>query len=188
MRNGRLSLCRDRQMTHAAYAANARIFAWLLAASLGGCTAAPRTQADTAAVAAVPPADLKFEEFYQHPVGPYGLQPSARLLALDGQRVRIVGYMVDEQEPTPGVFKLTPVPVQLAEQEDGPADDLPGATVFVHLAPADASRSLPFQSGLLELVGRLELGAREEADGRVAYVRLLLDADTPATTARVSQR
>jgi hypothetical protein len=176
-------------MTHFAHAG---IFALLLTASLGGCAAGPRAQSDQAAVAAVPAADLKFEDFYQRPVGPYGLQPSARLQALDGQRVRIVGYRVDEQEPTSGVFKLAPVPVQLAEQEDGPADDLPGATVFVHAAQADAGQASPFQPGPQEVVGRLELGAREEADGRVSYVRLLLDAvapaEVPATAARLSRR
>jgi hypothetical protein len=175
-------------MTRTVRAAIAGIVALLLVASLGGCTAGPHTQVDAIAVAAVPPADLKFAEFYQHPVGPYGLQPSARLLSLDGQRVRIVGYRVDEQEPMPGVFKLTPVPVQLAEQEDGPADDLPGATMFVHLPQAGAGQRAPFQPGPLELVGRLELGAREEVDGRVSYVRLLLDAEAVGTTARRSNR
>jgi hypothetical protein len=173
-------------MTRTARAATAGIFASLLVASLVGCATGPHALAD--AIAAVPPADLKFEDFYRHPIGPYGLEPSARLLSLDGQRVRIVGYRVDEQEPTPGVFKVTPMPVQLAEQEDGPADDLPGTTVFVHLAPAEAGQAAPFQRGLLELVGRLDLGAREEADGRVSYVRLMLDAEATGTTARLSRR
>lgn len=174
-------------MTRAANAARAGIFGLLPLALLCGCAVAPHAPADATA-AAVPPAELSFEDFYKHPVGPYGLEPTARLLELDGQRVRIVGYMVDEQEPTPGLLKITAVPVQLAELEDGPADDLPGATVFVHLTPAAAGQTVPFKPGPLELVGRLELGSHEEPDGRVSYVRLLLDAEAPQTNARLSQR
>jgi hypothetical protein len=35
---------------------------------------------------------------------------------------------------------------------------------------------LPHTPGLLLLTGRLELGSREEPDGRVSTVRLVLDA------------
>jgi hypothetical protein len=143
----------------------------LLAAQL--LAAAP---AETAADVA--PVTLEFRDFYRQPVGRYGLEPTARLLSLNGQRVRIVGYMVDSEQPVAGVFMLTPLPVQLAESDDGPADDLPGSAVFVHLPGEYASRLPKFQRGEWEITGRLELGPREEANGRISYIRVL--ADPPA--------
>jgi hypothetical protein len=77
--------------------------------------------------------ELKFKDFYKMPVGPKGLEPSERLLRLRNQRVRILGYMVQAEEPVPGIFLLAPVPVSIPEKEDGPSDDLPGATLFVHM-------------------------------------------------------
>jgi hypothetical protein len=119
--------------------------------------------------------ELKFKDFYKMPVGPKGLEPSERLLRLRNQRVRILGYMVQAEEPVPGIFLLAPVPVSIPEKEDGPSDDLPGATLFVHMPPQDADKVLAFRPGLWELEGKLELGPREEANGRVSYTRLILE-------------
>lgn len=140
----------------------------LLAAQLLAATPA-ETAADVA------PVTLEFRDFYRQPVGRYGLEPTARLLGLNGQRVRIVGYMVDSEQPVAGMFMLTPLPVQLAESDDGPADDLPGSAVFVHLPGEYASRLPKFQRGEWEVTGRLELGPRQEANGRISYIRLLAD-------------
>jgi hypothetical protein len=73
----------------------------------------------------------------------------------------------------------------VAEKEDGMADDLPPATLFVHLPPAQAGVVPPYQHGLLLLTGTLSVGNREEADGRVSIVRLQLDVPTDA--AQLSQ-
>jgi hypothetical protein len=83
--------------------------------------------------------------------------------------------MVREEEPIPGLFMLTSLPVTIPEKEDGPSDDLPGATVFVHMPPEDAEKILAYRPGMWDLAGTLQLGAKEEANGRVSYVRLLLD-------------
>ena len=121
-------------------------------------------------------AELKFREFFAMPVGPRGLELTPKLLALDGRRVRIIGYMAQQEEPHPGFFMLTPVPVNVAEASDGMADDLPPATLFVHLPPAQANVVARYQAGLLVLTGTLEVGTREEADGRISLVRMQLDA------------
>ena len=47
--------------------------------------------------------DLKFQELFKLPVGERGLEPSEKLVALDGKRVRIVGYMV--QQPAAPIVK-----------------------------------------------------------------------------------
>ena len=134
-----------------------------------------------------PPVELRFEQLYKHPVGPRGLEPTAQLLRLDGQRVRMVGYMVDTEQPVTGMFMLAPLPVQLAESDDGPADDLPGGTVFVHLPSPYASRTPAHQLGLLQIVGKLELGAREESNGRISYIRLLAE-QPPVAQPRIANK
>ncbi len=120
-------------------------------------------------------ADLKFREFFRLPIGPRGLEPSAKLQSLDGKRVRLIGYMADREEPAAGFLILAPLPVSIAEVEDGPADDMPASVAYVHLA-GFADKTLPQLPGLLEFTGTLRVGSFEEADGRVSTVRLQLDA------------
>lgn len=128
------------------------------------------TSADTVAV------DLSFRDFYRMPVGPRGLEPTGKLLGLDGRRVRIEGHVVQAEDALPGLFLMTPMPVALAELADGPSDYLPGATVYVHLRADDARQKyLTYRPGLWTVEGTLELGGREEPDGRFSYVRLVVD-------------
>src|SRR5262245_11529790 len=75
--------------------------------------------------------DLKFHEFFTMPVGPRGLEPTEKLLSLNGQRVRVVGYMAQQEAPVAGLFHLTPLPVALGEEDESLADSLPPSTVFV---------------------------------------------------------
>ena len=131
---------------------------------------------------------LRFSEFFVLPVGPRGLEPTAKLLGLGGKRVLIEGFVVVEEEPRAGSFLLTPVPVTLADRGDGPADFLPPATLFVHLPDRMHDERARFLGGAWQLTGTLELGAAEEEDGRVSYVRLLLDQGSPVERARGSAR
>lgn len=131
-----------------------------------------------AAGPALPPlpagvASLAFSDFFA-PIGRRGLEYSEQLLSLDGRRVRILGFMVQQEAALPGRFLFAPRPLALHESEYGLADDLPAATLLVE-APADAGRMLPFTPGPLLLTGTLRLGNREEPDGRVSTVRLVLD-------------
>jgi hypothetical protein len=121
-------------------------------------------------------AELKFRDFFVMPVGPSGLEMTPKLLALDGRRVRILGYMAQQEDPHPGFFMLTPVPVHVAEASDGLAEDLPPATLFVHLPAAQASHVASHQAGLLVLTGTLSVGNREEGGGRISMMRLQLTA------------
>lgn len=135
-----------------------------LAASAGGPRDPPAT-------------DLGFAEMYRMPIGPRGLEPSAKLLSLDGQRVRLVGYMASTGAPVAGWLVLTPLPVSLGDEDESLSDDLPASVVFVHLSSDGAAqRRVPNLSGLLQLTGTLRLGAQQEPDGHVSAVRLLLDA------------
>lgn len=120
-------------------------------------------------------ADLRFAEFFVRPVGPRGLEPTPRLRALAGQRVRLVGYMAAAALPMAGRLVLAPLPVELGDEDEALADDLPPQAVFVHLSGAAATRTLPHYPGLLALTGTLELGPLDEPDGHVSSVRLRLD-------------
>lgn len=121
-------------------------------------------------------AELKFRDFFQMPIGPRGLEPTPKLLGFDGKRVRLLGYMVNAEEPSPGPFILAPLAVSMAEQEDGPADDMPATVAFVHIQGGE-NWVVPYVPGLLKLTGTLSVGNQEEADGRVSAVRLLLDPE-----------
>ena len=120
--------------------------------------------------------DLKFRELFTLPIGPRGLTPSAKLIALAGKRVRMVGYMAKQETPLAGLFILSPLPVLMGDADDSLADDLPASAVFVHVDAAGEA-PVPYFSGLLRLTGTLQLGAFDEADGHVSAVRLMLDAD-----------
>lgn len=147
----------------------------LLLLALSGLMALP------AAAQTAVPAELAFADFFARPIGPRGLQPSARLLAAHGQAVRLVGFMVQREQPQAGQFFLTPRPVAMAEHADGEADDLPAATVTVLLPESQRTRFVAHQPGPLALTGRLEYGPAEDESGRVSWVRLHLDPDALAT-------
>ncbi len=130
-------------------------------------------------------AALEFSDFFVRPVGPRGLELTEKLLSLDGKRVRLLGYMVQQEEPRPGTFLLCERPLLIDEHEGGYAD-LPPAHVRV-LVPTAADRVLPHTPRPLLLTGTLSVGNRREPDGSVSLVRLTLDApaassDTPTTT------
>jgi hypothetical protein len=118
---------------------------------------------------------LRFEDFFNRPVGPRGLVATTRLLALNGQRVRLFGFMVLHDAPLPGGFILAPRSMTLAEKADGQADDLPPAVVYVQAPMPLREQLLPYVPGVLLLEGRLQVGVAAESDGRLSYVRLLLD-------------
>ncbi len=140
--------------------------------------ASAATESDCAAEAV---AELRFRDFFKMPVGARGLEPAAQLSALDGQTVRIRGYVVRQAEPTPGLLILSPLPVELGDADESLSDDLPPAVVFAHYDGVSLD-----VSGVVQVTGTLELGPYEEADGHVSQVRLHLSPIQAAEIARVS--
>jgi hypothetical protein len=132
-------------------------------------------QAQTVAPeASIKPVELSFHDFFQTPVGPTGLAISDTLRQADGQTVRLVGYMVQQEIAPTGRFFLTPRPVQMSENADGDADDLPPATVVVYLDAEQKDWKVPHVRGLLSVSGKLSVGRREGPGGRVSWVHLQL--------------
>jgi len=101
------------------------------------------------------------------------LEPSARLLALDGKRVRLVGFMARMEVPPRGGFYLCPRPVSADESGAG-SGDLPIETVFVAMRSA-RGREVPYRPGPLEVTGVLHVGNRADEDGRVTAFQVTLD-------------
>jgi hypothetical protein len=131
--------------------------------------------------AALPPppagvTDLQFAEFFG-PIGDRGLEYSAKLRALEGRTVRLVGFMVREQDHAPGLFLFAGWPLSVTTKGPCSYDDSPPTAVHVRLP---TGRPVPYRPGRIVLVGRLELGPRPEADGRNSTVRLFLDAAAAA--------
>lgn len=118
--------------------------------------------------------ELSFSEFFA-PIGDRGLEFSAKLRALSGKRVRLVGYMVREQGRPSGLFLFAGWPLVVETKGMCNVDDTPPTTVHV-LPSATATKVIPWRPGQLALIGTLDLGARLEADGRNSYVRLILEA------------
>ena len=120
---------------------------------------------------------MRFRDFFRSPIGVGGVEFSDKLLQANGQIVRLVGYMVQQQNAVAGRFMLTPRPVQMSESADGDADDLPATTVMVYLDPGLKDWVVPYVRGLVTVNGQLAVSRLEETDGRVSWVRLQLDAD-----------
>ena len=118
--------------------------------------------------------DLKFGEFFKAPVGPRGLELTRKLQSLDGHKVRIIGYMVQEERAPDARFLLAPFPAQVHDHDNYLAEDLPPSVVHVH-APYMAGRPVPYRPGLMLLIGTLSVGNQAQPDGRVSIVRLTLD-------------
>jgi len=115
--------------------------------------------------------NLSFKDFFE--LGAKELRPAARLLALNGQRVRLIGFMVQMEDPPIGAFYLCPRPI-LADESGGGTADLPPESVLVIVASSDGKK-VSFIPGALEVTGLLQVQRREEADGRISFIRLLLD-------------
>jgi hypothetical protein len=122
--------------------------------------------------------ELKFSEFFQQPVGPRGLEYTEKLQRLNGHRVRVLGYMVEQSQPASRCLLLAPIPVKLHEDEWGFCEDMPAAVLHVFVDPS-GPEVVPFTPGLMLLTGTLSVGNRVESDQRVSTVRLQLDP--PAT-------
>jgi len=101
------------------------------------------------------------------------LKPSARLLALDGKRVRLVGFMAQMEMPPSGGFYLCPRPVSADESGAG-IGDLPVETVFVVMKSAGGGE-VPYRPGPLEVTGVLQIRNHADQDGRVTAFQITLD-------------
>jgi hypothetical protein len=100
------------------------------------------------------------------------LGPSPRARALAGRRVRLVGFMVDMEDPPRGGFFLAARPIRCDEEGAG-TGDLPPDAVRVVLRDPPAE-PFPFHPGWIEALGELEVGADVDDEGRVSFFRVVV--------------
>lgn len=117
-------------------------------------------------------APLALEELLVVRDGRAELSPKARSLA--GRRVKVRGWLVLFEERGEDGFWLARRPVFQDESGAG-SGDLPPGSVWV-LAPPEIVRALPAGSVPLQVAGRLELGRRDDAEGRPSQVRVLVES------------
>jgi hypothetical protein len=126
-------------------------------------------------LSAADPAALAFSEFFRPASA--RLQPSDKLTALEGQRVRLVGFMAQMEDGPSGAFYLAARPVNCDEGGAGTGDLPPDAVLVV--VPWSAGAGIPFLPGPLEVVGTLNLGAATRQDGSPSRIRIVLDSPQP---------
>jgi len=152
---------------------------WLLpklilsASILSGCHSVKRQEPapQPIAAASVPePSYLAFSELIAKGTK---LAISERAHAHVGQRVKLVGYMANLELPPDGAFYLAPIAVTCDEAGDGTAE-LPLNSVLVTSSNAVA-KPVPHIDGLIEVVGKFEVGRTTDSLGRATWFRLTLD-------------
>ena len=116
-------------------------------------------------------APLAFERLYSP--GPKGARIAPETQALGGRKVRMVGHMVRMELPPRAAFYLAARPVE-ADESGGGTADLPPAVVRVEV-PWIAGE-VPWIDGPVEVIGRLELGRVEDDEGRVSWIRIVMEA------------
>jgi hypothetical protein len=143
-------------------------FATQSAIALKQATAVPADVPDT--MKDLP--ELSFKDFFG-PIGPGGLEYSAKIKALNGQRVRVRGFLVQQTERSPALFLFAGTPVKVDTRADCNETDTPPA--MIHVFVPGTTKALPWVPGQHFISGVLELGARHEADDRISVARLQLD-------------
>jgi hypothetical protein len=117
---------------------------------------------------------LSFGDLLQRPIGPQGLVIMPGAMRMQGQSVRLRGFMVKSEEDSVGQFYLAPLPIQMSEHADGPANDLPASTILVKLDPSQASWAVTYKAGPIILEGTLQVGRHEDLEGTVSWFQLQL--------------
>ncbi len=106
---------------------------------------------------------------------PTALKPSEKLLRLNGQRVRIRGYMAEFEAPTNGYFYLTPRRVRCDESGNG-TGELPVESIRVKSAK-QPQRQWEHIPAVLEVVGVIAIGNDGTTDEAGNYAATRLTAD-----------
>jgi len=104
-----------------------------------------------------------------------GARVAPEVEALEGCRVRVTGFMAKMEEYVPrGALYLTRVPIETEEGGAGTGDLPPGA-LRVEI-PRLAGDEIEWIPGPIEAVGVLQVGRVEDEEGRVSWLRLVVDA------------
>jgi hypothetical protein len=112
-----------------------------------------------------------------------GIHVAPEVEALAGHRIRVVGYLARMEEYVPrGAVYLTRLPVE-TEEGGGGTGDLPPGALRVEV-PRLAGEEIEWVPGAVEVIGTLQVGRAEDEEGRVSWLRVVVD-DPPSTTKAV---
>lgn len=121
--------------------------------------------------------ELRFQDVFKPVIGDRGPEYTDRIKSLDGKRVRVTGFMVRENQRTPGVFMFAPWPSRIESDGFCLNEDYPPSTIHVLVGGAPA-RLVPFTPSRVSLVGILEVKPLPMPDGRNCVACLRLDPET----------
>lgn len=121
--------------------------------------------------AGAPATRLEFREFFDPTINE--LQPSDKLRRLQGQRVRIIGFMAEMEHQPEGYFYLCARPV-LCDESGGGIGELPIDAVRVVVRSHKGS-PLKFVAPPIEVTGILELGGQSAGEPDSWTVRVLIE-------------
>lgn len=124
---------------------------------------------------------LGFQEIFVSPVGPRGLEYTAKSQRLDGRKVKMTGHMVRHYHDDPRVFLFTATPNTHDQREYMLADSLPVSLVHVFLE-ARPGQAPDWRPRSITVYGTLETGPQQEVDGRISHVRLYAEHVTEGGT------
>lgn len=124
---------------------------------------------------------LDFKDVFVTPAGPKGLEYTGKIKALAGHKVAMTGHMVKSYGPDPSIFVFSDVPRVHNEREEGLADSLPPSLLHVvmEVRPGDAPA---WRREKMTIYGVLDIGPRQEMNGRISYLRMRCDWITDAVT------
>ena len=137
-------------------------------------TEAPASPPELDAALAEEYAPLAFQEFYVTPVGPRGLEYSAKTQQLAGRRVKLTGHMVRHYHDDPRLFLFTAIPTTHDQREYMLADSLPVSLVHV-IMEVRPGQAPDWRPRAITVYGVLETGPHQEIDGRISNLRLRAD-------------
>ena len=118
---------------------------------------------------------LRFNEILE--ATPKELTLSSKAKALNGKRVRMVGYMANMENPPTGGFYLCPCRVFCDEGGGGTAD-LPPDSVFVVVSSAKG-HAIAAPKHPVEVTGILSTEKKIDAAGHPVAIQLMLDKPVP---------
>jgi hypothetical protein len=127
------------------------------------------------------PLPLDLNAVFVKPIGAQGFVFTPQWLGAHDKTVAIQGFMVQQELAPEGRFLFAQRPVQMSEHADGEADDLPASVVMVVMPKNYENAVALYQRGLINLSGQLKVGRFEASDGRVVWLRLLLNDDALRT-------
>lgn len=109
------------------------------------------------------------------------LKPSDKLRRLQGQRVRIIGFMAEMEHMPDGYFYLCSRPI-LCDESGGGIGELPidAVRVVVRGGKMRKGQAIKFLAPLIEVSGVLELGGQSEMEQDSWAVRVLTDSFSTA--------